>query len=484
MASNKILNMIFKADDKASATIDQISGAEGKGGIGGITASLKGMINPAVMATAGIAALGLAVQQSIADWREHTMAVADLTAMFDTTAESASVLTQLMKDFDISADSMSGTMSALARNGFGPSVEGLIAVREELNTAANATERLMMAQTLMGEQGVKEFLPMLDQLSDDQLRNYIDTMEEGNIVTEEQIEVSREMELALSGLDDQWKSFTRGLMTDTVPVLNDVLFIMGSIRDEGRDSSDWWKAFAFPKWELGLEGLRMFGEAMGEWRERIEDAEDPMSDHIGMVGEVAMIHEAARLALEKEGVSLEGLSIKELEHLAVQHVIAGDFTMADAIMKRIRLHETEADRIQGIIDLLYELDGTSIYYSIEGAWSGGPGAGPGVTPRPGAGGGGSDMPEAGFPTWDAAIAAGFVWKNGQWVKKPDGYQHGGEFIIGGMGGPDSQLVQFMGTPGEPVTVGEGNDNVKALVAEVRRLTNALPIIMRDVMERA
>lgn len=33
-----------------------------------------------------------------------------------------------------------------------------------------------------------------------------------------------------------------------------------------------------------------------------------------------------------------------------------------------------------------------------------------------------------------------------------GFRNGGEFTVGGSGGPDSQLVQFMGSPGEEVTV--------------------------------
>lgn len=36
---------------------------------------------------------------------------------------------------------------------------------------------------------------------------------------------------------------------------------------------------------------------------------------------------------------------------------------------------------------------------------------------------------------------------------PIGFQHGGSFVVGGSGGADSQLVQFMATPGEPVAVG-------------------------------
>lgn len=36
---------------------------------------------------------------------------------------------------------------------------------------------------------------------------------------------------------------------------------------------------------------------------------------------------------------------------------------------------------------------------------------------------------------------------------PIGFQGGGSFVVGGAGGPDSQLVEFMATPGESVTVG-------------------------------
>lgn len=45
-----------------------------------------------------------------------------------------------------------------------------------------------------------------------------------------------------------------------------------------------------------------------------------------------------------------------------------------------------------------------------------------------------------------------------------GYAGGGSFIVGGVGGADSQLVQFRATPGEPVTVGRpGSGGANVLV---------------------
>jgi hypothetical protein len=63
---------------------------------------------------------------------------------------------------------------------------------------------------------------------------------------------------------------------------------------------------------------------------------------------------------------------------------------------------------------------------------------------------------------------------------------GGDMTIGGWGGPDSQLVQFMATPGEKVSVTQpgGSTGNEQLVAEVRRLVNTLPTILGDAVARS
>ncbi len=49
-------------------------------------------------------------------------------------------------------------------------------------------------------------------------------------------------------------------------------------------------------------------------------------------------------------------------------------------------------------------------------------------------------------------------------KQAPGFKHGGSFTVGGSGGPDSQLVSFRATPGEPVTVGGGGGGRSATVS--------------------
>ena len=45
-----------------------------------------------------------------------------------------------------------------------------------------------------------------------------------------------------------------------------------------------------------------------------------------------------------------------------------------------------------------------------------------------------------------------IGKSAQALTKVLGFQHGGQFTVGGAGGADSQVVQFAATPGEIVTV--------------------------------
>ena len=95
--ANKILNLIFKATDKATPTLDKIQGGEGKGGIGGITQSLKGLINPATMAMGAVAALGGALAATFDKYRGYIDDVSRFNSMIDGTAEETSMLVMLPK---------------------------------------------------------------------------------------------------------------------------------------------------------------------------------------------------------------------------------------------------------------------------------------------------------------------------------------------------------------------------------------------------
>ena len=56
--ADKVLRLIFKGVDMVSDTFDDITGADGERGIGGIAASLQGLIIPAGLAAGAVMAVG------------------------------------------------------------------------------------------------------------------------------------------------------------------------------------------------------------------------------------------------------------------------------------------------------------------------------------------------------------------------------------------------------------------------------------------
>ena len=482
--ANKILNLIFKATDKATPTLDNLQGAEGKGGIGGISSALKGMINPATMAMGAVAGLGVAVSKSITDWRTYTQEVGDFNAMIDGTIEETSVLIDISKRYSITMDTMLAAMRSMANSGLEPNIEGLISLRETLDNTSSASERLALAQRMIGEQGIKQILPMLEQLTDEELRNYIDTMEEGNIVTEEQLALSREMEMAIADLDSMWKGFTRGLMTDTVPVLNDILYLITATAEV--DSADWVNEMAEAAIPAGYY-LGLMADAIHDIRVFLEGLEPEVKDSTVYIGEMALVTNQLRDASTEAAAAIDGLTESQAWALGIAALEEGRTDQAAKYFNEAAAINAKADA----------------YRNLRSAWSGGQGIGAAIAATGNAG--------ADWRTWTGPAGApssastapssigGTVYYDGQtyndayWdgsalivrgqvaLYRP-GYAFGGEFTIGGFGGTDSTPVSFMGTPGEKVKVGD-SDDMSLLVLEVRRLVNQLPIIMRDAVER-
>lgn len=73
-------------------------------------------------------------------------------------------------------------------------------------------------------------------------------------------------------------------------------------------------------------------------------------------------------------------------------------------------------------------------------------------------------------------------RGGPGGQAPVGFQGGGSFTVGGVGGPDSQLVQFMATPGEPVTVGQPQQNVGAGMQITINATGVAAEQMTSILE--
>ncbi len=199
---NKLLGLIVTAIDKASPTLNKI-GEETKE----LEDGLSSLVGPATIALGVITSIGIAANVSANKFRDYTLEVDNLASSIGSTTEEASVLKQLMTDWNITNDTMVAAMRMMAKNGIDPSIEGFIWLRQELDATTSAAEKLALAQKLVGEQGIKQIIPMLDQLTNQELRTYIDTVAKGNIVTKEAAEAARAYDASMKKLESSMQAF-------------------------------------------------------------------------------------------------------------------------------------------------------------------------------------------------------------------------------------------------------------------------------------
>ena len=468
--ANKILNLIFKATDKATPTLDKIQGGEGKGGIGGITQSLKGLINTATMAMGAVAALGGALAATFDKYRGYIDDVSRFNSMIDGTAEETSMLVRIMQDFNVTEDTMLAAMRTLAKQGYDPTIASLIEIRDKLDATSSASERLAMAQTLIGEQGIKQILPMFDALGDE-LDSYVEDFDEGLIVTQEMIDRNIEMEKAVADMTAAWDKAVLTFGDKVSPAILNATNDLVRLMDDG----------------LKTVAVEDFTAAWERWA-RLFSGDIPWR---------------AFLVEIPEGIDLTTRSLQGFEE-AIDDVTTAQEDMNEGQLWALGLSALEAGRTDQAAKYFNEAAGihakADAYRDLRAAWMGGqgigaaiaagglPGAdwrtytGPTVPSSAGSGGGGSGGhgwydSSGNFNPTATRAEADAAWRAAH------GYAEGGSFIVGGFGGTDSQRVSFMATPGEPVTVGGGNEDVAALVMEVRRLVNRLPTMMKDAVER-
>lgn len=348
---DKILNIVFKATDKASGVIDDIKGEDGTKGVGGIASALAGLTEPALIAGAAIATVGGAVLLMMKDWQDHVIGIGGFAAVLGISTEEASALNAIAQDYNITQGDMLTAMENLVRDGLDPTVEGLIEAKGLIEGSEDPTDRLTTAFDLLGKKGAEELIPIFNDLTDDELRNYIETMGESEVVTLGMLAAAGEQRDALDFLAGTWDSLK--LSIGGVLALNFGPFLSNLA--------------------AALRGANIvtteYGQA-GRWMDTA-----PSGD------------------------------------------IAG---------------------------------------SQAGNW---------MPSTSGSGG--------------SALRRGGVGRGA----RGGAYATGGGFTVGGFGGPDSQLVQFMGTPGEDVSIGGGTSDMAAILAEMRRLVNMLPIAISDAVER-
>jgi len=426
--ANRVLNMIFKADtSQAQTEMKKLKGDTGGEGIAGVIGSLQDFIAPAAAVAGAVGAAGAAIKQTLDDWRDYALSVGELRDSLNITTQEASVLMGIMEQYNITAETMTSVFRRMATEGITPTAASLQGLLVEYSNINDATEKMNFANKMLGEQGMRQLLPMWDSLTQAQRENF-SVQQIGLDTTAEGIRLAREQEEALKNLARQsaevgqafslW--FARGA-NNAADFINALLGIETATEDLTGDTKTY---VDFLKQEHA--GLL-----------KIEELTDEVKES------KTWLDVATRI--QTEGLNLETLA-------AWENVAA----------------------LQAQLAAIRELAGNLEAMS--------PMLGMGYDPYEG------NDPYAGSPDHSGAWqtdAMGRKYKRdaqGYFIKGP-GYATGGTFKVGGSGGSDSTPVSFMATPGETVSVGGGTNDMAQILSEVRRLVDTLPVTIADAMER-
>lgn len=196
----KILDLIYRVKDSASVPIKNIKGAQD-----GFNLSLKDGIKIATAAAGAFTTVGTTVVKLIGEYQDFTIAAGELAQKIGTTTEEASALIEIADDLAIPLSSLETAFRTMAKQGIEPSIAGLITVREKLDAAATPAERMALATELLGKAG-GDLLPMFEQLTNEQLADYITTMGDAKTVTDEEFEAALRNREAIDFMTDAYDS--------------------------------------------------------------------------------------------------------------------------------------------------------------------------------------------------------------------------------------------------------------------------------------
>lgn len=540
----KILDLIVKVKDEASKDLAKIEGTSGFGGIKGLTKGLTNMINPATMAAGAITALGIAAVKAFSEFQSYTREVSDFAAMIGATTEEASVFIKMSKDFDITMDTMLAAFRTLAQQGIPPTIEGLISVKTMLDNTSSASERLALAQRTIGEQGIKQLLPMFDRLTNEELREYADGMEGALIVTEEMNQLMIDNEKTIKDVTNAWKEYKVRVGYDLALMFDATAFALRSLNTATEESEEaaqafvggvaWdefvrvlekyiikmrlaeeetgnmaysiyqldntWNAFSV-NFESRYINTFMLGQIISDNRRQLDNDAPAMIAHLAGIANVFFdIGDNAQTGWEKAITGMRSFTKSSIENKLEMMVwdqimedgviTAGELDTALGILNDAGMDTSgfeaaglAALRMGGRYDIA-ALAAENLFQKLKSVI----GAGSLQAQTPGGAGGTGTISVGGQTFQDAEWRGNQLWVRGQLYGTYPDQQFGGSFTVAGFGGIDSEMVSFKATPGEKVTVGGGDNEdllkeMKRMSQGVDRLGRVIPIAIKDAIER-
>lgn len=224
--SNRILNLIFKADaSQATKELDKLKGEPGSGGTGGsgisgVSSALAFLNTPAVIGAIGAA--GLLVKNQNEDWREFNENVANLAASLGISTDEAGWLFAEMEKANIGESAVITAFQNMSKEGIEPTLDNLFDLLEKWEAMPAGADKGIAAMEAFGSQGIAQLIPWwegLTQAEKDAVGEglkYIDT-------SPEVIQAAADQQAAIDDLTLIWQGLWSSIMVDGAPALTALL---------------------------------------------------------------------------------------------------------------------------------------------------------------------------------------------------------------------------------------------------------------------
>src|SRR3990167_8953950 len=240
MATSKI-QILITADDKASAKLKAIAAGldETASKTKKANTSFGQLKTTALEATGALGVATIAVyagkrafDATVGAVVDYNKAISDASEASGTTVEDFSRIVQVADDFGISMGDVQTSLALATKNGFAPSVDSLADLADRLNSIKSPTERAAAAAKIFGRNWAA--LDPVLQAGGKAIRNTAAAIQDGLVVTQQELAQTESLRLQLDMLNDSWADLKNTIGLAVVPVLNDVAFAFNQSEKEWR----------------------------------------------------------------------------------------------------------------------------------------------------------------------------------------------------------------------------------------------------------
>ena len=226
--------------------------------------------------------------------------------------EDASRLVQAADDVFVSQESLISGMQFAIRQGYQPSVEWLKKTADTLMEMEDPTDRARKAIEIFGRQAGPELLKFLE-LGSSGIDEYMASVNEGLVLTEDSRQATLEYKKALDDLNDAWTGFKMGIVGKLIQPLTAYLQLIAagpSMIEHFARATAYAIGGSFDSFD---EELRLMGEhgsafattvmdmayGTNEFKEKVEETIPPLDDAGDSLGNLEMRSAYVQLALGK-----------------------------------------------------------------------------------------------------------------------------------------------------------------------------------------